>query len=166
MRSPRKEDRTRTLVLYKNGILIENKFVSYATRRGEKLREMLRYHKIYADLVEENGEYVDVVITERNEEYKAKCREVPKIVGQSIIQTKLPDEIIVDEHGDIFKILVGGKRVTVKMNGKRKMGDLSSILKGFVGKDVALFSGYEAISDEDIVEKVKQSLVKVLFKQR
>lgn len=166
MRNPRKEDRRRTLVLYKNGVLIGNKFVRYATRKGERLREMLRHRKIYADLVEESGEYVDVIITERNEEYEAKCSEVPKIVGQSNIQTKLPDEIIVDEDGDVFKILVGGRRVTVKMNGKRRMGDLSAILKGFVEGDVVLFSGCEAVSDEDVAEKVKRSLVKVLFKPR
>lgn len=160
----REEDRKRTLLLYKNGVLIGNKFISYATRKGERLREMLRHRKIYADLVEESGEYIDVVIAERNEKYEAKCGEVPKVVGQSTVQTKLPDEIIVDERGDVFKILVCGRRVTVKMNGERKMGDLAAILRGFVEGDIALFSGCEAVSDEDAVEKVKQSLVKVLFK--
>lgn len=150
--------------LYKNGILVGNKFSSYETKTGRKMRKMLQNNEIYADLFDGCEEFVDVKIIKKDEIYKDATTKKP--VGQVIrkaVKVAIPDEVFLNEEGDTFAILVNGKRSIVKMNGNRKLQDLVDHLKQFNAGDIRLAMGGKDVDGNVLVSDIKQSLIVVTF---
>ena len=173
----RKGKKTIEIVVYRNGILVDNKFNDYNIGNGKKILEMLRKNEIYADLLSDRGdneEYVNVEVFEKDEEYfdcgeAAAFREIEiKRCGRKLRELKrvdtIPSEIVIDKGGDLFKVIVNGSKTLVTMDGIKKLTELRTFLAQFYGEGEAILSlGGKRIEWNTLVREVRHNLVVITF---
>lgn len=153
------------LVLYRNGVLIEKNFRDYSTKSGKRLKKMLESNEIYSDLIGGNGDYIDVEIVEKDEEYPNPKRP-GRVIKREEPRVNVPKDISLDDKGVLFKVLYRGRRVSVQMRADRKLKDLRCFLEslsGASGGRAVFLSGLERIDENVFVENVKSSVITLMF---
>jgi hypothetical protein len=136
---------------YKNGILVEDKFYDFSVDDNMRLKKMLEKKTFDASILGEEGETAEVIYSEKlDEEYnipgsspKAKRSDfvgVGKKLGKSrCLDIDIPDTIALAEDGDaIFKVIVGNRRTTVKMQGTRPVGEFLEYMRRYCNEDLKL----------------------------
>ncbi|EOB12822.1 hypothetical protein NBO_362g0007 [Nosema bombycis CQ1] len=130
---------------YSNGLLVNNKFYDYSDPNNLRLKEMLANNEFDRDILghSEADEKVEVIYKDfTNQEYKdQKEKEIKKNYDNNKkhtlnfndnLEIDCPDDLILDEPGDIiFKVMIGNKRVTVKMNKNMNVNDFYEKMKIF-----------------------------------
>lgn len=152
------------VVIYKNGVFINEKFFANETKKCERIKEMLKKNEIDSEFFDNSGEYIDVELIEKDEDYiNNDSNSNYKTVNKNFIRVSLPKEINVDEDGEVFKILACGQITKVRMRGDRSLKELKEILRNITGKNTSMLAGKKELFSNETIDSVKCSLITVNF---
>nr|AGE96333.1 hypothetical protein ECU09_1820 [Encephalitozoon cuniculi] len=165
----------KSITQYKNGILVEDEFYDFSVDDNIRLREMLEKKTFDASLLGLHGDTAEVIYTEKpDEEYRenskapeAKAR--PSFVGEGrrlgdssreIPHVNIPDMLEIAKDGNVlFKVMIGSKRVTVRMLRSQTVGDFFDYIERYYDFGLVLSSNGKEIPPSHSVEEISNKLV-------
>ncbi|WEL37931.1 hypothetical protein PFJ87_01g01860 [Encephalitozoon hellem] len=165
----------KSITQYKNGILVENKFYDFSVNDNIRLKEMLEKGTFDASLLGLHGDTAEVIYTEKlEEEYKEETK-APKIdtksafvgegrrIGRSnrdIPHANIEDTLEIAKDGDVlFKVMIGSKRVTVKMLRSQTIGDFFDYMERYYDFGLVLSTNGKEVPPSHSVEEIANKLV-------
>ncbi|AFN83800.1 hypothetical protein EROM_091850 [Encephalitozoon romaleae SJ-2008] len=165
----------KSITQYKNGILVEDKFYDFSVNDNIRLKNMLEKGTFDASLLGLHGDTAEVAYTEKlEEEYKeeSKAHETdPKaaFIGEGrqlgnsnrdIPHTNIEDILEIARDGDVlFKVMIGSKRVKVKMLRSQTIGDFFNYMERYYDFGLVLSSNGKEIPPSHSVEEIANKLV-------
>lgn len=165
----------KSITQYKNGILVEDKFYDFSVNDNIRLKNMLEKGTFDASLLGLHGDTAEVAYTEKlEEEYKeeSKAPETdPKaaFVGEGrqlgssnrdIPHTNIEDVLEIAKDGDVlFKVMIGSKRVTVKMLRSQTIGDFFNYMERYYDFGLVLSTNGKEVPPSHSVEEIGNKLV-------
>ncbi|KAF9764588.1 hypothetical protein NGRA_0435 [Nosema granulosis] len=162
-----------TIVGYKNGLLVNNKFYDYSDPNNLRLKEMLKNNEFDREILEHNSENDEAEVIYKdatNETYKEETKkETPRktyennkkhsLNFEEDLKIDCPDELILSEEKDvIFKVMIGNKRVTVKMSNSNSVQDFYREMKKYSQKEVILVKRGTPVDDKSVAMDLKNSM--------
>ncbi|KAM0674813.1 hypothetical protein GVAV_001632 [Gurleya vavrai] len=171
------QDNKKRIVMFKNGILIEEKFLSFNDKANLRLKSMLERKEFDASaLGGKPGEDVIVKFFDLNEKEFIEDKYIKKPETQKnekpiIKQAKsefqdfdFSKEIVIDEQGSIImKILIEGKKVSVRGINENKIKDVYDFLRKKCSKDFYFSTSKEKIDVNANLQMYKGHLIHLIF---
>ncbi|KAF7684281.1 hypothetical protein TCON_0534 [Astathelohania contejeani] len=155
------------IILYKDGMLVMDRFYNYSKPENKKLKQMLDNKEFDRSILGDDGDYAEVEVVNKEKEcYENKVTEDVSHVGQGHvlgyegIDVLFPSMMIVDEDGDIlFKILINGKRGTVKIKSGRTISDFLKYFKKYSTREFRIFNNGQLVDERCNVDVIKSTMV-------
>ncbi|ADM12313.2 uncharacterized protein Eint_091860 [Encephalitozoon intestinalis ATCC 50506] len=165
----------KSITQYKNGILVEDKFYDFSVDNNIRLKDMLEKGTFDASLLVLEGDTAEVIYSERlDEEYKEKKPQEPSKVTASFVGegrqignssrdipcNNIEDTLEIVHDGDtVFKVMIGSKRVTVKMHKFQTVGDFFDYMERYYDFGLVLSTNGKEIPPSHSVEEISNKLV-------
>lgn len=164
----------KSITQYKNGILVEDKFYDFSVDNNIRFKAMLEERTFDASLLGLDGETAEVMYTEKlDEEYgeaaKTRPEKGPSFVGEGrrlgdsqreIQSSEVPDMLEIAKDGDVlFKVMIGSKRVTVRMVSSQTVGDFFDFMEKYYDFGLILSSNGREVPPSHSVHEIANKLV-------
>lgn len=163
--------RQNTIVGYRNGLLVNEKFYDYSDPNNLRLKEMLKNNEFDRELLETSStkEEAEVIYKDCTSEDYNKKENTPKkksydenkkhvLNFENDFEINCPDEIQLGDGEIIFKVMIGNKRVTVKMSKNMSVEDFYSELKKYTPRNVILVKRGNPVDDKSSADNLKNSM--------
>lgn len=161
-----------TIVGYKNGLLVNEKFYDYSDPNNLRLKEMLKNNEFDRDLLETSSNNDEAEVTYKDctsEEYNKKETATKKksydenkkhvLNFEESLDINCPEEIQLAEDGEIlFKVMIGSKRVTVRMSRAMTVQDFYKEIKKYSPRNVILVKRGTPVDDKSSADDLKKNM--------
>lgn len=161
---------------FRNGVLVDSKFYDFSVDDNIRLKHMLEEKTFDASLLGSNGDTAEVIYTEDlDKEYKdtsanaSEPRNEVAFVGEGkqlggsrreLSDVGIPDVLEVVKDGDaLFKVMVGNKRITVRMNKSQRVGDFFDFMERYCSVGLVLSSNDKEIPPSHEIGEIANKLV-------
>lgn len=162
------QNKTITIYLYRNGLLVGDRFYGFNTQDGKKLKQMLERGEFDRRAAGVDADYVDVELITVDADYKiaedgrgitneSRGPRKPGVkMGEAVC---CPEVLHLDDEGLTLKIKVGGEKRRVIAGEGTRIKQVKEYIEQYTGPGFEIYDDEKVVPDDDIVENYKNCIL-------